>query len=66
VEFNFVDQGSGFYAIHTVNGTQGLCLNISTAASSPGDRKKIWRPGEPLMSRVKRNAHDDASPRVLA
>jgi len=32
MEFNFVDQGSGFYSIHTVNGTQDLCLNISSAA----------------------------------
>jgi hypothetical protein len=45
MEFNFVDQGSEFYSIHTVNGTQDLCLNISTAASSPGDGKKYGGPG---------------------
>jgi hypothetical protein len=45
MEFNFVDQGGGFYSIHTVNGTQDLCLNISTAASSPGDGKKFGGPG---------------------
>jgi hypothetical protein len=44
-KFNFVDQGSGFYSIHTVNGRQDLCLNISTAASSPGDGKKLGGPG---------------------
>jgi hypothetical protein len=44
-EFNFVDQGSGFYSIHTVNGTQALCLNISTATSSPGDGKQFGGPG---------------------
>jgi Ricin-type beta-trefoil lectin domain-like len=45
MQFNFVDQGSGLYSIHTVNGTQDLCLNISTAASSPGDGKKFGGPG---------------------
>jgi hypothetical protein len=45
MEFNFVDQGSEFYSIHTVNGTQDLCLNISTAAPSPGDGKKYGGPG---------------------
>ena len=45
MEFNFVDQGSGFYSIHTVNATQDLCLNISTAALSPGDGKKDGGPG---------------------
>lgn len=45
MEFNFVDQGSGFYTIHTVNGTQDLCLVISGAASSPGDGKKYGGPG---------------------
>jgi hypothetical protein len=44
-KFNFVDQGRGFYSIHTVNGKQDLCLNISTAASSPGDGKKLGAPG---------------------
>jgi hypothetical protein len=45
MQFNLLDRGSGFYSIHTVNGTQDLCLNISTAASSPGDGKKIGGPG---------------------
>ena len=45
MQFYFVDQGSGLYSIHTVNGTQDLCLNISTAASSPGDGKKYGGPG---------------------
>jgi Ricin-type beta-trefoil lectin domain-like len=45
MEFNFVDQGSGFYSIHTLNGTQDLCLNISTAVSSPGDGKKYGGAG---------------------
>ena len=45
MKFNFVDQSGGFYSIHTVNGTQDLCLNISTAASSPGDGKKYGGPG---------------------
>jgi hypothetical protein len=45
MEFNFVDQGSGFYPIHSVNGRQDLCLNISTAASSPGDGMKFGGPG---------------------
>jgi hypothetical protein len=45
MQFYFGDQGSGLYSIHTVNGTQDLCLNISTAASSPGDGKKFGGPG---------------------
>jgi hypothetical protein len=45
MQFYFVDQGSGLYSIHTVNGTQDLCLNISTGASSPGDGKKFGGPG---------------------
>jgi O-glycosyl hydrolase len=45
MEFNFVDQGGGFYSIHTVNGMQDLCLNISSAASSPGDGKRYGGPG---------------------
>jgi hypothetical protein len=45
MEFNFVDQGSGFYSIHTANGRQDLCLNISNGASWPGDGKKIGGPG---------------------
>jgi hypothetical protein len=50
MEFSFVDQGSSFYSIHTVNGTQDLCLNISTAASSPGDGKKYGDPGNVIQS----------------
>jgi O-glycosyl hydrolase len=48
MEFNFVDQRNGLYAIETVNGpngAKGLCLNISTASSSPGDGKKLGGPG---------------------
>ena len=45
MEFNFVDQGGGFYSIHTVNGPQGLCLNISNGAGSPGDGKTLGAPG---------------------
>jgi hypothetical protein len=45
MEFNFVDQGGGFYSIHTVNGRQDLCLNIATGASSPGDGQKFSGPG---------------------
>lgn len=43
--FNFVDQRNGFYSIHTVNGTQSLCLNVSNAAALPGDGKKYGAPG---------------------
>lgn len=39
MEFRFVDRGGGFYSIHTMNGTQGLCLNISRASPTPGDGK---------------------------
>ncbi|HKN24305.1 MAG TPA: RICIN domain-containing protein [Candidatus Acidoferrum sp.] len=45
MEFNFVDQRNGFYSIHTVNGTKGLCLNVSNATASPGDGKKYGGPG---------------------
>jgi O-glycosyl hydrolase len=45
MEFNFVDQRNGFYSIHTVNGTMGLCLNVSNATASPGDGKKYGGPG---------------------
>ncbi len=48
MEFNFVEQGNGYYAIQTVNGpqgTKGLCLNISNASVSPGDGKKLGGPG---------------------
>ena len=44
-EFNFVDQGNGFYSIQTVNGTQNLCLNISTGTAAPGDGKTLGAPG---------------------
>jgi O-glycosyl hydrolase len=40
MEFNFVDQRNGFYSIYTVNGAQGLCLNVSNSTASPGDGKK--------------------------
>jgi O-glycosyl hydrolase len=49
MEFNFVDQRNGFYAIQTVNGphgAKGLCLNISTASSSPEDGKKLGASGD--------------------
>jgi galactan endo-1,6-beta-galactosidase len=45
MDFNFVNQGNGFYSVHTVNGTQDLCLNISNAVSSSGDGKKYGGPG---------------------
>src|ERR1700741_5024630 len=48
MEFNFVDQRNGFYTIETVNGASGakrLCLNVSTASTSPGDGKKLGGPG---------------------
>jgi hypothetical protein len=45
MEFNLVDQGDGFYSIHTVNGTNGLCLDISNGAASPGDGKRLGGPG---------------------
>jgi O-glycosyl hydrolase len=43
--FNLVDQGGGYYSIHTVNGDQSLCLNISNATASPGDGKTLGGPG---------------------
>jgi hypothetical protein len=39
VAFNFVDQGGGFYSIHTLNGADSLCLTIANASPSPGDGK---------------------------
>jgi O-glycosyl hydrolase len=45
MEFNFVDQGGGFYAIQTVNGAPGMCLNIADGAVSPGDGKRPGGPG---------------------
>jgi len=45
MEFNFVDQGGGFYSIRTVNGATSLCLNISNATASPGDGKTLGGPG---------------------
>jgi len=45
MEFNFVDQRNSFYSIHTVNGANGLCLNVSNASPSPGDGKKYGGPG---------------------
>jgi O-glycosyl hydrolase len=43
--FNLVDQGGGFYSIHTVNGATSLCLNVSNATASPGDGKTLGGPG---------------------
>ena len=43
--FNLVDQGSGFYSIHTLNGPASLCLTVSNASQSAGDGKKIGGPG---------------------
>jgi Ricin-type beta-trefoil lectin domain-like len=45
MEFNVVDQGNGFYSIHTVNGAKALCLNVSNGTASPGDGKKYGGPG---------------------
>jgi hypothetical protein len=48
MEFNFVDQRTGSYAIQTVNGAigaKGLGLNVSTASASTGDGKKLGGPG---------------------
>jgi O-glycosyl hydrolase len=45
MQFNVVDEGNGWYSIHTVNGAKGLCLNVSNAAVSPGDGKKYGGPG---------------------
>jgi hypothetical protein len=50
MEFNFVDQGSGFYAIQTVNGATRLCLNVANASKSPGDGKKIGAAGNLIQS----------------
>jgi len=44
-EFNFVDQGGGFYSIQTVNGAASLCLNVSNGVGSPGDGKTRGGPG---------------------
>ena len=43
--FNFVDRGSGFYSIHTVNGPASLCLNVSNGTVAPGDGKTAGGPG---------------------
>ena len=43
--FNLVDQGSGFYSIHTLNGPTSLCLTVSNASRSAGDGEKIGGPG---------------------
>jgi O-glycosyl hydrolase len=45
MEFNFVDNGGGFYSIQTVNDAQRQCLNIADASSLPGDGKKLGGPG---------------------
>jgi hypothetical protein len=45
MEFNFVDQGAGFYSIQTVNGAKSLCLNV--ADSSAARRwETSWRTGK--------------------
>lgn len=44
-EFNFVNEGGGFYSIQTLNGTEGLCLNVSNGVGSPGDGKTRGGPG---------------------
>jgi len=48
--FNFVDQGGGFYSIHTLNGANSLCLAIANASRSPGDGKKVGGPGNLIQS----------------
>jgi O-glycosyl hydrolase len=48
--FNFVDRGSGFYSIHTLNGVHRLCLTISNASRSPGDGKTSGGPGNLIQS----------------
>ncbi len=50
MEFNLVDQGAGFYSIHTVNGAKSLCLNVANASASPGDGKKLGGPGNLIQS----------------
>ena len=50
MEFSFVDQGSGYYSIQTVNGATRLCLNIADNSKSPGDGKKIAAPGNVIQS----------------
>ncbi len=45
MEFNFVDRGSGFYSIHTVNGESSLCLNVSNGTMAAGDGKTPGGPG---------------------
>jgi len=49
-EFNFVDQGGDLYSIHTLNGTNSLCLAVSNASRSPGDGKKVGGPGNLIQS----------------
>ena len=41
MEFNLVDEANEFYTIQTTNGADSLCLNISQAATSPGDGKTL-------------------------
>ena len=48
--FNLVDQGVGLYSIHTLNGTNSLCLTISDDSRSPGDGKTIGGPGNLIQS----------------
>ncbi|HEY6371449.1 MAG TPA: glycoside hydrolase [Candidatus Sulfotelmatobacter sp.] len=48
--FNLVDQGAGFYSIHTLNGVNSLCLAISNDSRSPGGGKKVGGPGSLIQS----------------
>ena len=45
MQFNVVDRGNGFYSIHTVNGADSLCLNVSNGTAAPGDGKTYGGPG---------------------
>ena len=58
MEFNFVDQGSSFYTIRTLNGSKSLCLNVSNATAVPGDGKKYGAPGNLIQF----SCLDDALP----
>jgi O-glycosyl hydrolase len=54
--FNLVDQGSGFYSIHTLNGATSLCLTISDPSRLPGDGKRIGGPGNLIQSNCSRRS----------
>ena len=45
MEFNVVDRGNGYDSIHALNGVEGLCLNVSTGTTSPGDGRTYGAPG---------------------